>query len=226
MTRRTASIMFYISGRVRPLEGSPPSCPPLPTWVATSHRKGITVTPTTITELAETVSAFLDNWDKNPPARPSFDAVARALGIAAECTGNPDTAEQSKEWTPKKGLAVQFYTVNSYREENTLANCYYVATWNGATYRGHVVISTVGYHGDEPNGFACYDLCAYGESLPDGCRKLVAQIVTGAVLDSGVSLDDMKAEKANASRHAAIHAALYACDRGARDAIYAEKGSY
>jgi hypothetical protein len=184
-------------------------------------------TPQTVADLVEVVNTFYMNHEQNPPATPTFDKVARALGVAETCTGNPDTAQQSKEHTPKKGLVVQFYTAApGYRSERFVMNCYYVATWGGAKYRGHVVLSDVGYHADTPAGFVCFDQSSYSETLPDGCRKLVARIVTDAVIDSGVALADLKTERAEHSRHYEVQSKLYAAVRGVEDAERAEKGAY
>lgn len=179
----------------------------------------------TVTELAEIVRNMYENT--TPPPVPTFDKVAEALGVDKACTGNPDTAELSTEHTPKKGLSVRFYTAApGYRSEKFVMNCYYVAQWNGTQYRGHVVMSTQGYHADNALGFVCFDLSAYTDTLPQGCRKLVAELVTSAVIASGVNLADLVAEKAADSRHYAIQAELWEAVKGLEDAVRAEKAVY
>ncbi len=189
----------------------------LPTTPQGAKQKGAemltTIThPQTVSELADIVEAFYQAHDATPPPRASYDAVARALGVATTCTGNPDTAAESLTHTPKAGLSVSFYSAEpTHRTEGAdiPLTAYYVATWKGAKYRGHIVLSSRGYHADEPNGFVCWDRNAYTDSLPDGCRKLVAQLVTDAVKSSGVSLDDMRQEWQQSATYYEISSKLY-----------------
>lgn len=182
--------------------------------------------PDTVSALADIVEAYHDAHESRPPSRVTYDAVARALGVAPECTGNPDTATESVTHTPKAGLSVAFYSVNpTHRTETDKPmTAYYVATWKGASYRGHVEMSCRGYHADNANGFICYDTYAYSDVLPDGCRKLVAQLVTDAVISSGVSLDDMRREWAAAANYYEIASHLYAAKRALDDARRVEMG--
>jgi len=181
-----------------------------------------TIHPATVSELSDMVTAFYESHDANPPARATYDAVARALGVAETCTGNSDTAADSVTHTPKSGLTVAFYSVNpTHRTETDMPlDAYYVATWKGATYRGHVVLSHRGYHADTPQGFLCWDRSAYTTVLPDGCRKLVAELVTNAVISSGVTLADMVQEWHKAATYyeisSQVHAAKMALDGAAR----------
>jgi hypothetical protein len=178
--------------------------------------------PDTVTALAAIVEAFYDAHDATPPPRATYDAVARALGVADTCTGNSDTAIESVAHTPKAGLSVSFYSVNpTHRnEEDRPLTAYYVATWKGAQYRGHVLLSCRGYHADEPNGFTCFDQSSYTETLPAGCRALVAELVTNAVIDSGVNLAEMQTEWATAATYYEISSELskakWALDSAAR----------
>lgn len=181
-----------------------------------------TTYPASVSELSDIVAAFYDSHAANPPARLAYDAVARALGVAESCTGNSDTAAESVTHTPKSGLSVAFYSVNpTHRTETDMPlDAYYVATWKGATYRGHVVLSRRGYHADTPNGFLCWDRSAYTAVLPDGCRKLVAELVTSAVIESGVDMGYLRKEWQDSATHyelsSQIHAAKMALDGAAR----------
>lgn len=178
-----------------------------------------TTTQTTVGELAVLLHAYYIEHEQNPPARVNFDKVAEALGVAAECTGNPDTAKESKEHTPKAGLSVRFYSVNpGYRSEQYVLDAYYVATWRGAEYRGHVCLSDTAYHADTPHGFTCWDRSSYSATLPDGARRMVADIVTQAVKSSGVSLEELKKERAESNVFYAVNSELYKMQRAAVDA--------
>jgi hypothetical protein len=101
---------------------------------------------------------------------------------------------------------------------------YYVAKWNDGIYRGHVEMSARGYHADNANGFTCFDTFHYSAVLPDGCRKLIAQLVTDAVISAGVSLDEMRAEWAAAANYYEISSHLYAAVRALDSAARVEKG--
>jgi hypothetical protein len=178
--------------------------------------------PASVSELSDIVAAYYDSHGANPPTRTTYDAVARALGVAESCTGDSNTAAESVAHTPKSGLSVAFYSVNpTHRTETDQPlDAYYVATWKGATYRGHVVLSHRGYHADTPQGFLCWDRSAYTAVLPDGCRKLVAELVTNAVISSGVTLADMVQEWNAAATYyeisSQVHAAKMALDGAAR----------
>jgi hypothetical protein len=185
-----------------------------------------TTHPETVSALADIVTAYHDAHGTCTPSRATYDAVARALGVADTCTGNPDTATESVTHTPKKGLELSFYSVNpTHRTETDKPmTAYYVAKWNGEIYRGHVEMSARGYHADNANGFTCFDTYHYSAVLPDGCRKLVAQLVTDAVISAGVSLDDMRAEWAAAANYYEISSHLYAAVRALDSAARVEKG--
>jgi hypothetical protein len=178
--------------------------------------------PASVSELSDIVAAFYDSHDANPPARLAYDAIARALGVAPTCTGNSDTAADSATHTPKSGLSVAFYSVNpTHRTETDQPlDAYYVATWKGATYRGHVVLSRRGYHADTPQGFLCWDRSSYTAVLPDGCRTLVAELVTNAVIESGVDMGYLRKEWQDAATYyeisAHVHKAKMALDDAAR----------
>jgi len=184
-----------------------------------------TTTPRTLAELAEIVEAFTAEFDARPPLRDKFDIIANRLGVAPECTGNPATAEQSTTHTPKTGLSVQFYSVNpAHRAENDLLDAYYVAQWRGAEYRGHVVVSTRGYHSDNPNGFMAFDRSSYTATLPDGCRQLVAKLLTNAIVGSGVTVDQLAYQRQQMNTFHAVSAELYKAKRAMGDAHRAMNG--
>jgi hypothetical protein len=180
--------------------------------------------PASVSELSDIVTAFYESHDANPPTLPTYDAVARALGVADTCTGNSDTATESVAHTPKSGLSVAFYSVNpTHRnEEGRPLTAYYVATWKGAQYRGHVLLSCRGYHADEPRGFVCYDQAPYSANLPDGCRTLVAALVADAVVSSGVNLADMVQEWAAAATYYEISSQLSKAKWALEDAARVE----
>lgn len=180
--------------------------------------------PASVSELSDIVAAYYDSHDANPPTRTTYDAIARALGVAATCNGNSDTAADSVTHTPKSGLTVAFYSVNpTHRTETDQPlDAYYVATWKGATYRGHVVLSHRGYHADSPNGFLCWDRSAYTAVLPDGCRTLVAELVTNAVISSGVTLADMVQEWNTAATYYEISANVHKAKMALYDAARVE----
>jgi hypothetical protein len=183
-----------------------------------------TTHPATVSELSDMVAAFYDTHDATPPARATYDAVALALGVADTCTGNSDTAADSVTHTPKTGLSVAFYTVDpTHRtEEGRPLTAYYSATWNGCIYRGHVILSNRGYHADEPRGFVCFDQSSYSETLPAGCRALVAALVSDAVIESGVSLEDMRGEWAAAATYYEISAHVHKAKMAMYDASRVE----
>lgn len=186
-----------------------------------------TTHPATVSELSDMVAAFYESHDANPPARATYDAVARALGVADTCTGNSDTAADSVTHTPKSGLSVAFYTVNpTHRGEQVdiPLSAYYNATWNGATYRGNVTLSCRGYHAENENGFSCWDSSSYSAILPDGCRKLVAGLVRDAVIESGISLEDMRGEWVASATYYEISSELYKAKRALDDAARVENG--
>lgn len=177
-------------------------------------------------ELSATVTAFHEQWGTRVPPVPTFDAVARALGVAVTCTGNSDTAAESVTHTPKAGLTVSFYSVGpTHREEQNYRplTAYYVAQWKDAEYRGHVIMSCGGYHGETVNGFVCLDQGHYVETLPNGCQKLVAELVTNAVIESGASVEELKAEWAATGHHYSISAKLYAAYFAMNDAARLEE---
>ena len=186
--------------------------------------KTTTTHPATVSALSDIVAAFYESHDANPPTLPTYDAVARALGVADTCTGNSDTAADSVTHTPKSGLSVSFYSVNpNHRtEDGRPLTAYYVATWKGAQYRGHVLLSCRGYHADEPRGFVCYDQSSYAATLPDGCRALVAELVAAAVVASGVNLADMESEWATNSTHYEISSQLAKAKWALEDAARVE----
>jgi hypothetical protein len=170
-----------------------------------------TTTTRTVGELAVYLEEYYEQHEQNPPARVNFDKVAAALGVGRECTGNPDTATGSVEHTPKAGLSVRFYSVNpAHRNERYILDSYYVATWRGAEYRGHICLSDTAYHADNVNGFTCWDRSSYSTPLPDGARRMVADIVTQAVKGSGVSLEELKNEKIESNIFYAVSSQLYA----------------
>lgn len=177
----------------------------------------------TITELgaqALALSNYYESHDANPPTLDMFRKVADVLGISPSCTGNSDTATESVAHTPKAGLVVSFYTfAPAHRGETYLGIAYYTATWKGGTYRGNVGVSDKGYHSDSANGFVCWDMANYSATLPDGCRKLVAEIVTSAVVASGVSLADLHAERDRNSVHYAVSSELHKAKRALDDAV-------
>lgn len=158
--------------------------------------------PQKVSELADIVEAYYEMYENNRPSRSTYDAVAKHLGIADTCTGDPKTANESATWEPKTGLSVSFHSVNPTGEDNEahLMNAYYVATWRGEIYRGHILLSNQNWYAKEPDGFLCWDRSAYTESLPDGCRKLVAQLVTDAVKSSGISLVLMRKESEKSAK--------------------------
>jgi len=181
--------------------------------------------PDTVSALADIVTAYHDAHETRTPSRATYDAVARALGVGIECTGNPDTATESVTHTPKAGLSVAFYSVGpthrSEKDDNPMT-AYYVATWRGDIVRGHIKLSTRGYHADLPNGFVCFDQCAYMEPLPIGCRTLVSGLVESAVIASGVSLDEMRAEWSAAATYYDIQSYLYRAKVALDDAARVE----
>ena len=182
----------------------------------------------TVAELAATVTAFYEDWDTFAPARSSFDKIARALGVAVTCTGNSDTAAESVQHTPKKGLSVAFYSVNpSHRteQEDRPLDAHYIATWKDATYRGRVIMSTGGYHSENPNGFLCFDTYDYAATLPDQCRKMIAEIVTSAVLAAGTNLEQLKREWRDSGTYYDISHHLYKAHDHLYEASKAEKNN-
>lgn len=183
-----------------------------------------TTHPATVSELSDIVAAFYESHDANPPMLPTYDAVARALGVAESCTGNSDTVAESVAHTPKTGLVVSFYSVNpNHRTElGRPLTAYYSAMWNGCQYRGHVILSNRGYHSENERGFVCYDQSSYSETLPAGCRKLVAELVAAAVVDSGVNLADMEQEWAAHSTHYEISSHIYKAKYSLEDAARVE----
>lgn len=146
--------------------------------------------PETVSALADIVTAYHDAHESRTPSLATYDAVARALGVS-------DPVTECVTHTPKAGLYVVFHSVQpthrSEGDDNPLT-AYYVATWRGDIVRGHIKLSTRGYHADTPRGFVCWDQCAYMEPLPTGCRRLVVELVEAAVVASGVSFDEMRAE--------------------------------
>ena len=184
----------------------------------------ISTHPANVSELSDIVAAFYDAHDANPPTLWAYDAVARALGVAESCTGDSNTAADSVTHTPKTGLSVAFYSVNpTHRTElGRPLTAYYVATWKGYQYRGHVILSARGYHADEPRGFVCFDQGAYNGTLPDGCRALVAELVALAVVDSGVNLVDMESEWAAAATYYEISAHIHKAKMALCDAARVE----
>jgi hypothetical protein len=177
-----------------------------------------TTTERTVGELAAYLREYYEQHEKNPPARVNFDKVAEALGVA-EYESGTDKITNCKEHTPKAGLSVRFYSVNpAHRGETYIMDAYYVATWRGAEYRGHVCLSDTRYHADNANGFTCWDRSSYSTPLPDGARKLVAGIVTQAVKGSGVSLEDLKAERLDSNVFYAVSSELYSMQRAADNA--------
>lgn len=184
----------------------------------------ISTHPATLSELSDMVAAFYDSHDANPPTLATYDAVARALGVAETCTGNSATAADSVAHTPKSGLVVSFYSVNpNHRtEDGRPLTAYYSATWNGCIYRGHVILSNRAYHSENERGFTCYDQSSYMETLPAGCRKLVAELVAAAVVDSGVNLSEMETEWATHSTHYEISSHIYKAKFSLEDAARIE----
>jgi hypothetical protein len=181
--------------------------------------------PDTVSALADIVTAYHDAHETRTPSRATYDAVARALGVGIECTGNPDTAAESVTHTPKAGLSVAFYSVGpTHRSEGTdnPMTAYYVATWRGDIVRGHIKLSTRGYHADTPRGFVCFDQCAYMEPLPVGCRRLVVELVEAAVIASNVSPDEMRAEWSAAATYYDIQSYLYRAKVALEDAARVE----
>jgi hypothetical protein len=187
----------------------------------------ISTHPATVSELSDMVAAFYESHDATPPARATYDAVARALGVAATCTGNSDTAADSVTHTPKTGLSVAFYSVNPTHRgtgDDIPLSAYYTATWNGATYRGNVTLSCRAYHANSEHGFVCWDSSSYSAVLPDGCRKLVAGLVRDAVITSGVLLEDMRGEWAASATYYEISSELYKAKRALDDAARVDNG--
>lgn len=182
----------------------------------------------TVAELAATVAAFYGDWEKFAPARSSFDKIARALGVAVTCTGNSDTAAESVQHEPKKGLSLAFYSVNpSHRTEQDTRplDAHYVATWKEATYRGRVILSTGGYHSENPNGFLCFDTYDYAARLPDQCRMMIAALVTNAVLAAGTNLEQLRREWHDVGTYYEISHHLYQAHAALDDATRAEKNN-
>ena len=175
-----------------------------------------------IQELAALAEKLYEQYDKAPPA-PAHDALAAALGVAAECTGNSDTAILSRVHTPKSGLVVSFYAVSpAHRTERYLTRAYYQAEWKGAKYRGDIIVSTTNYHADNDRGFSCFDLSHYAEHLPEGCRKLVAGIVADTLADLPAgTLDALAVEFATAGKHWEISSYLHKVNMAADDALRA-----
>lgn len=179
----------------------------------------------TVATLAATVTAFYEDWEKFAPARTSFDKIARALGVAVTCTGNSDTAAESVQHTPKKGLSLAFYSVNpSHRTEQEARplEAHYIATWNSAKYRGRVILSTGGYHSENPNGFQCFDTYDHAATLPDQCRKMIAELVTNAVLEAGTDLEQLRCEWRDSGTYYDISHYLYQAHAALYDATRAE----
>lgn len=173
----------------------------------------------TVTELAAYLSDYYEHYETLKPALPGFETVARALGVAATCTGNPDTAADSVTHTPKSGLTVAFYSFNpGHHKSQELATAYYVASWRGEQYRGNVIVSDRSYHAQNKNGFVCTDIGTHWQQLPTGCRQLVAAIVTEALINSGVSLGQLNSERAEHTIYYRISAKLYDMKRGAEEA--------
>jgi hypothetical protein len=157
------------------------------------------------------VTAFYESQVANPPTLTTYDAVARVLGVAESCTGDSKTAAESVAHTPKSGLSVSFYSVNPNHgtEDGRRLTAYYSAMWNGCIYRGHVILSNRAYHSENARGFVCYDKSNYGVTWPVGCRKLVAELVAVAVVNSGVNLADMESEWAAHSNYYEISSHIY-----------------
>ena len=187
--------------------------------------KTLDTRPATVSALADIVTAYYEKYDTFSPPRRAYDAVARALGVAVTCTGNSDTAAESVTHTPKAGLSVAFYSVGAtHRTESPdrPLTAYYVATWKGEKYRGHVVLSRGGYHRDTPNGFICYDQAPYTVALPDGCRTLVAALVTNAVIESAIDLDYLCREWADSGTYYEISSYIHKAKMALEDAARVE----
>lgn len=183
--------------------------------------KTLDTRPATVSALADIVTAYYEKFDTFSPPTETYDAVARALGVAPTCTGNSDTAAESVTHTPKAGLSVAFYSVGAtHRAESPdrPLTAYYVATWKGEKYRGNVILSRQGYHRDTPNGFHCYDQAPYSDVLPVGCRTLVADLVTKAVIDSAIDMDHLCREWADSGTYYEISSHIHKAKMALEDA--------
>lgn len=175
-------------------------------------------------QFAKLAEKLYESYD-TPPPMPTHDALAVALGVHVDCTGNSDTAKLSRPHNPKSGLDINFYAVGpAHRNEHYTSRAYYQATWKGGTYRGDIVVSTAGYHSGNLYGFSCFDMSQYSVKLPEGCRKLIAGIVDSTLGRFPIgTIDKLKEEYDISARHYAVSSHLAKVHFSADDAVRAFK---
>lgn len=178
---------------------------------------------TTLAAVAAMVERLHEQYDTDRELMPWCNALATDLGVAATCTGNPDTAKESRQYNPKAGFTFGFYYVApGYRNDTReLVRVGYVGQWRGVEYRGEVV----GTAGNLVGGAVLfYDGTRYAATLPDGCRKLIVEWVSATAAAVGVTVAALEVEKETANRRAAISSATYTALRELRNAAEIEAG--
>ena len=177
---------------------------------------------TTLAAVAAMVERLHEQYNGDRVPLPWCQALATDLGVAATCTGNPDTVKESRQYNPKAGFTFGFYYVlPGYRNDTReLVRVGYVGQWRGVEYRGEIV----GTSYLTENGPRFYDATRYAATLPDGCRKLIAAQVAASAAGVGVTVAALEVEKESANRRAAIYSATYAALRELRNAAEIEAG--
>lgn len=180
-----------------------------------------TETPT-LAAVAAMVERLHEQYDADRVPLPWCQALATDLGVAATCTGDARTVEQSRQYNPKTGFTFGFYYVApGYRNDTReLVRVYYVAQWRGVEYRGEVV-GTAGLAG---SAVLFYDATRYAATLPDGCRKLIVAQVAASAAGVGVTVAALQAEKDASNRASAIYSATHTALRELRNAAEIEAG--
>lgn len=182
---------------------------------------------TTLAAVAAMVERLHEQYDTDSVPLPWCQALATDLGVAATCTGDPRTVEQSRQYNPKTGFTFGFYYVlPGYRNDTReLVRVGYVGQWRGVEYRGEIV-GTPGLvdKGGHPWTVRFYDATRYAATLPDGCRKLIVAQVAASAVAVGVTVAALEAEKDASNRASAIYSATYTALRELRNAAEIEAG--
>lgn len=174
----------------------------------------------TLAAVAAMVERLHEQYNGDRVPLPWCQALATDLGVAATCTGNSETAKESRQYNPKTGFTFGFYYVApGYRNDTReLVRVCYVGQWRGVEYRGEVV-GAAGLAGT-----VFYDATRYAATLPDGCRKLIVAQVAASAVAVGVTVAALEAEKDASNRASAIYSATYAALRELRNAAEIEAG--
>lgn len=177
---------------------------------------------TTLAAVAAMVERLHEQYNGDRVPLPWCNALATDLGVAATCTGDPRTVEQSRQYSPKAGFTFGFYYVlPGYRNDtHELVRAGYVGQWRGVEYRGEIV----GTSYLTENGPRFYDATRYAATLPDGCRKLIVAQVAASAAGVGVTVAALQAEKDASNRASAIYSATYTALRELRNAADIEAG--